>query len=266
MSEVKRKYTILPGVATPDISEILAASSDYSDPGDLSVSATKTSTTVETGVKTVVPQSAELQELQQLGKQVSEDEERAMQESQKKMDAIKNFAVMAPQSLDSLKEAAAQQDIDAERREQIENEMKQREEAAQKQKELEEARKERRAQQKKALDDMLASKADEVSDTATKVEDGIAEVIPEIEAIPEVKPVPVVDEIPEVKPAPAIEDIPEVDPVVATPVVEPEVKKEEPMEPVAEPETVSLLDDSDDASRVLSDEETADSFSDFFDD
>lgn len=252
MSEVQKKYTILPGVATPNINEILAATSDYTDPGEIDFTITHHENNNTDKKATVIPQSAELQELQNLGKKVEEDENRAKAESQKKMDAIMNSAVMAPQSLDTLKEVAAQQEIDDDRREQIELERKAREDEAKKQREIDEARRERRAQQQKAFEDMLASKAENPQPVPVKVENTEDNAVAEVTEVSE--------DISEETPEECNADIKEQ--ITEDKVEEVEVKPEAPVEP----EVISLIDSDDDSSRVLSDEETADSFSSFLDD
>ena len=82
MAEAKRKYRILPGVPAPDLEEILKASSDYSEPGELEYTTAKNyqyETTEEINAKKgkkVVVKNESIEELQKLGDEVSEAEER----------------------------------------------------------------------------------------------------------------------------------------------------------------------------------------------
>lgn len=253
MSELRqRKYTILPGVSTPNFEEILAATSDYSEPGEIEIHLHR-EVAKETASSTVVSNitSADIAELQRLGDAVSEEEARSIIESKRKMDAIKNSAVLAPQSMDSLMKAAAEAEVDEEKRAQIEAERVAREKAAAeaeaKKREIEAARAERKAQQDKAFEEFLAGKAEnpqpipvkkveeEVSTEENKAEETVEAVFTEIEEID--------SEVEEIEVA-SIEEI------VKEPIV------------VEDATTVSLIDDSD-STRMLSDEETLDDFSDF---
>lgn len=163
MSEAQRKYTILPGVPTPDYETILSASSDYSEPGELDYKTERNFTyEIENAEKLKALASAnpkDVEELIKLGEDVSNQEEAERIASQNRMNAIKERAVQAAASMDELREAASKQEVDDERREQLDAEMRERDEAAAKQEELERVRAERRAQQKKAVEELKAKAA-----------------------------------------------------------------------------------------------------------
>ena len=163
MSEAQRKYTILPGVPTPDYETILSASSDYSEPGELDYKTERNFThEIENAEKMKALASAnpkDVEELIKLGEDVSNQEEADRIASQNRMNAIKERAVQAAASMDELREAASKQEVDDERREQLDAEMRERDEAAAKQEELERVRAERRAQQKKAVEELKAKAA-----------------------------------------------------------------------------------------------------------
>lgn len=267
MSELRqRKYNILPGVSIPGLDEILAATSDYSEPGELhlrvdpEVAKAHQATTSPLPTNNATPE--DIAELQRLGMQVSQEEAKAMLESQKKMAEIKSRAVMAPQSMESLMEAAINAEEDEGRREQLETERKARAaaqaEAEAKKRELEAARAERRAQQNKAFEEFLAVKAENPQPVPVKETPVVEEVtesteITAEETTAEVVEVTDIDTPIAEETAPVVEDSAKSDEVVE------EVKAE--IEPVA---TVSLMGDSEDAeARMLSDEETFDDFSDF---
>ena len=163
MSEAQRKYTILPGVPTPDYETILSASSDYSEPGELDYKTERNfAHEIENAEKMkalAVANPKDVEELIKLGEDVSNQEEQERLASQNRMNAIKERAVQAAASMDELKEAASKQEVDEERREQLDSEKREREEAAAKQEELERVRAERRAQQKKAVEELKAKAA-----------------------------------------------------------------------------------------------------------
>ncbi len=163
MSEAQRKYTILPGVPTPDYETILSASSDYSEPGELDYKTERNFThEIENAEKMKALAAAnpkDVEELIKLGEDLSNQEEAERIASQNRMNAIKERAVQAAASMDELREAASKQEVDDERREQLDAEMRERDEAAAKQEELERVRAERRAQQKKAVEELKAKAA-----------------------------------------------------------------------------------------------------------
>ena len=176
-AKAKRKYTILPGVPTPDYETIIKATSDYTDPGELDYNEERVYAHESVEEKIAAPaqpvDNADVAELKKLGAEVSAQEEKARIESQNRMNDIKNRAVTAVASIADLKEVAAKNlGDDEERRGQIEAEMKLREEEAKKQEELERVRAERRAQQKKAVEELKAkSAANEAAAEAAKAEE-----------------------------------------------------------------------------------------------
>ena len=159
MSEAKRKYTILPGVPTPDYEAILDASSDYSDPGELDFTM-RSYTEMPKPSRTATPPSADdIANLQKLGDEVSEEEERAKEISRERMEAIKARSVTMPASIEELRDVARNSDIDDDKRDEIEAELKSRQDEAEKKEELEKIRAERRSQQKKAVEEIKARSA-----------------------------------------------------------------------------------------------------------
>lgn len=159
MSEAKRKYTILPGVPTPDYEAILDASSDYSDPGELDFTM-RSYTEMPKPSRTATPPSADdIANLQKLGDEVSEEEERAKEISRERMEAIKARSVTMPASIEELRDVARNSDIDDDKRDEIEAELKSRQDEVEKKEELEKIRAERRSQQKKAVEEIKARSA-----------------------------------------------------------------------------------------------------------
>lgn len=160
MSESERKYKILPGVPTPDYDTIIKASSDYTEPGELEFVMRKyTLDADKRKARAAATGGKDVDELKKLGVQVAEDEERAREESQARMDAIKERNVMAPASIEALREVASKKHKNDEKREEIEAELKARDEEMAQQEALEKARAERREQQKKAVEELKARAA-----------------------------------------------------------------------------------------------------------
>ena len=156
----ERKYKILPGVPTPDYEEILKASSDYTDPGALEFTERQITLDSEKKAKpTLLTSDTDVEELKKLGIEVSEEEERSKEISQERMDAIKQKRVMAPASIEALREVASKRETDDKKREEIEQGLKERDERAAKEEELERIRAERREQQKKAVEEIKARTA-----------------------------------------------------------------------------------------------------------
>ena len=157
---LERKYNILPGVPTPDYEDILKACSDYTDPGAIEFEERQITLDSEKKAKPVIPSSPDdVEELKKLGIEVTEQEEREKEKSQERMDAIKQRNVMAPASIEALREVASQMDIDDAKREEIESGLKERDERAAKEEELQKLRAERREQQKKAVEEIKAKSA-----------------------------------------------------------------------------------------------------------
>lgn len=156
MKRESKKFECIPGTDVPDIKAILAATSDFSEPTSLdSVRTSSKNIGGKAVVATAVPE--ELRELQHLGNEVAKEETKALEESQKKMDSIKNRAVIEPASLEALKKCA-ETEISADKQRKIEEEMKLREEEKRKQQEKEEERARRRLAQKQALEELMAKK------------------------------------------------------------------------------------------------------------
>ena len=159
MSEPKRKYTILPGVPTPDFESILEASSDYSDPGELEFTMRSYTEMPKPGRTVTSPSATDIANLQKLGDEVSEEEERAKEISRERMEAIKARSVTMPASIEELRDVARNSDIDDDKRDEIETDLKSRQDEAEKKEELEKIRAERRSQQKKAVEEIRARSA-----------------------------------------------------------------------------------------------------------
>lgn len=162
----ERKYKILPGVPMPDLKQILEASSDYSDPGELTVStsARKERETKVVTTKDLTPE--EVKYLQELGLEVAQAVDEANLESQRKMDEIKNRSVVAPVTMDNLRETAAASIEDEDKKAEVQRHLDELAKEKEKEEELKRQRMERRAKQKQAVEDLLKKK-EESADTKT---------------------------------------------------------------------------------------------------
>lgn len=162
----ERKYKILPGVPMPDLKQILEASSDYSDPGELTVStsARKERETKVVTTKDLTPE--EVKYLQELGLEVAQAVDEANLESQRKMDEIKNRSVVAPVTMDNLRETAAASIEDEDKKAEVQRHLDELAKEKEKEEELKRQRMERRAKQKQAVEDLLKKK-EEGADTKT---------------------------------------------------------------------------------------------------
>lgn len=162
----ERKYKILPGVPMPDLKQILEASSDYSDPGELTVStsARKERETKVVTTKDLTPE--EVKYLQELGLEVAQAVDEANLESQRKMDEIKNRSVVAPVTMDNLRETAAASIEDEDKKAEVQRHLDELAKEKEKEEELKRQRMERRAKQKQAVEDLLKKK-EEGTDTKT---------------------------------------------------------------------------------------------------
>ncbi len=162
----ERKYKILPGVPMPDLKQILDASSDYSDPGELtvSISSRKERETKVVTTKDLTPE--EIKHLQELGLEVAQAVDEANLESQRKMDEIKNRNVVAPVTMDNLRETAAASIEDKDKKAEIQRHLDELAKEKEKEEELKRQRMERRAKQKQAVEDLLKKK-EEGADTKT---------------------------------------------------------------------------------------------------
>lgn len=162
----ERKYKILPGVPMPDLKQILDASSDYSDPGELTVStsARKERETKVVTAKDLTPE--EVKYLQELGLEVAQAVDEANLESQRKMDEIKNRSVVAPVTMDNLRETAAASIEDEDKKAEVQRHLDELAKEKEKEEELKRQRMERRAKQKQAVEDLLKKK-EEGADTKT---------------------------------------------------------------------------------------------------
>lgn len=169
MKRERKKYEVLPGVPTPDIKTILDAASDFTKTGVEGVMVhSDRAAHIENAPKIMQPATgAMVDELNELGRQVSAAETEAQKESKRKMQAILDRAVSAPETMANLRETAAERLSDEEKEElarKVEEEKKaEAEEEAKKQ-----ARLERRNNQQKALEESLARKAQKKAEESAK--------------------------------------------------------------------------------------------------
>lgn len=154
----ERKYKILPGVPMPDLKQILDASSDYSDPGELtvSISSRKERETKVVTTKDLTPE--EIKYLQELGLEVTQAVDEANLESQRKMDEIKNRNVVTPVTMDNLRETAAASIEDEDKKAEVQRHLDELAKEKEKEEELKRQRMERRAKQKQTVEDLLKKK------------------------------------------------------------------------------------------------------------
>lgn len=181
MERDSKKYEILPGVPVPDIKTILNAASDFSSPGVEGIELKgehifedpfKKQMSQSTPAPSPLPESVSENDkanLQSLGQQVAEEEDRITEESRKRMAAIKS-QIIGPASIDDLsrRAAAAAEEQSEDRRKELEEKRKEMEAKRKEQEELaaaeeakRKAREERRKQQQQALEDSLARKKKE---------------------------------------------------------------------------------------------------------
>lgn len=241
MANKERKYNILPGIPTPDMDEILWASSDYSDPGvsDVDVYTRGVDVKSPSVSRAVAPESAELNELQRLGEKVAEEEEKAKLESQRVMDSIKNRAVIGPASLDALKNTS-ERSVSPERKAQIDAEMKVREEEESKKREIEQARADRRSMQRRAVEELkqktVTTSANEADALIEEFEnaDKVTETVEETKAPEKVEPIKEVVNKPINEPVKesVIEPVKEEPKILETPVIPADEFKEEAVEDI----------------------------------
>ena len=171
MAEDERKYEILPGVKLPDYKTLKEASSDFNDTGVEDVTIRSTGYVTDSSG---VPDRATLEEikrLQELGDEVAENEQRASEESRKKMQTIMQTAVTRSASIDDLKKSAIQQ-ASEEKLAEIEKRNQEEEARIAAEEEKKRMREERRAMQRKQLEDAKAraAAASEAEAAATEAE------------------------------------------------------------------------------------------------
>lgn len=241
MANKERKYNILPGIPTPDMDEILWASSDYSDPGvsDVNVYTRNIDAKSPNVSRAAAPESAELNELQRLGEKVAEEEEKAKLESQRVMESIKNRAVIGPASLDALKNTS-ERSVSPERKAQIDAEMKVREEEESKKREIEQARADRRSMQRRAVEELkqktLTTSANEADALIEEFEnaDKVTETVEETKAPEKAEPIKEVVNKPINEPVKesVIEPVKEEPKILETPVIPADEFKEEAVEDI----------------------------------
>lgn len=241
MANKERKYNILPGIPTPDMDEILWASSDYSDPGvsDVNVYTRNIDAKSPNVSRAAAPESAELNELQRLGEKVAEEEEKAKLESQRVMESIKNRAVIGPASLDALKNTS-ERSVSPERKAQIDAEMKVREEEESKKREIEQARADRRSMQRRAVEELkqktVTTSANEADALIEEFEnaDKVTETVEETKAPEKDEPIKEVVNKPINEPVKesVIEPVKEEPKILETPVIPADEFKEEAVEDI----------------------------------
>lgn len=160
-----RKYKFVSSVKVPDMSDILLAASDFDSYGVADVVINKQLDMVMTpdGHMKAVPQG--IDEIQKLGRQVAEEEERLQEERRIKMQQIMNNAVSTPQSVEDLRVVASSK-LSDERRKIVEKEMSERLEQEAVENAKQEAREERRKMQQRAVVDLLIKKENKAVNTS----------------------------------------------------------------------------------------------------
>jgi len=162
MAREEKKYEVLPGTSVPDIKTILNAASDFSTPGVDNIEIKgmlKPNSPAGEAVERGPATEEEIRRLQELGNKVSEEEERSAAESRRKMEEIKNRAVIAPESMTELRQRAVDNTVMSdEKRLEIEKAMKEQAEKEAEEEAKRKAREERRAMQKAAMEQSRAKK------------------------------------------------------------------------------------------------------------
>jgi hypothetical protein len=155
----EKKYEILPGTEIPDMKKIQEAASDFSvsDVGEVEIR----TVTFQPVAQPAAPGVSvdELNQLQELGAKVAADEAKAQAESRAKMDKIMQN-VKAPESIQGLKESHFAQ-VNAEKRKELEENMKEFEQQQAEDEAKTKAREERRQLQQRLLEEAKQKAAKE---------------------------------------------------------------------------------------------------------
>ena len=154
-----KKYEVLPGVEIPDINKIQEAASDFSvsDVGEVEIKTVNFQPIAQSSAPGV--SSADLSQLQQLGNNVAEAELKAKAESRAMMDKIMH-SVTAPGSIEELKDSHIAQ-VNAEKRKELEENMKVIEQQQAEEEAKAKAREERRQLQQRLLEESREKAAKE---------------------------------------------------------------------------------------------------------
>jgi len=154
-----KKYEVLPGVEIPDINKIQEAASDFSvsDVGEVEIKTVNFQPIAQSSAPGV--SAADLSQLQQLGNNVAEAELKAKAESRAMMDKIMH-SVTAPGSIEELKDSHIAQ-VNAEKRKELEENMKAVEQQQAEEEAKAKAREERRQLQQRLLEESREKAAKE---------------------------------------------------------------------------------------------------------
>lgn len=154
-----KKYEVLPGVEIPDINKIQEAASDFSvsDVGEVEIKTVNFQPISQSSAPGV--SAADLSQLQQLGNNVAEAELKAKAESRAMMDKIMH-SVTAPGSIEELKDSHIAQ-VNAEKRKELEENMKVVEQQQAEEEAKAKAREERRQLQQRLLEESREKAAKE---------------------------------------------------------------------------------------------------------
>ena len=154
-----KKYEVLPGVEIPDINKIQEAASDFSvsDVGEVEIKTVNFQPISQSSAPGV--SAADLSQLQQLGNNVAEAELKAKAESRAMMDKIMH-SVTAPGSIEELKDSHIAQ-VNAEKRKELEENMKAVEQQQAEEEAKAKAREERRQLQQRLLEESREKAAKE---------------------------------------------------------------------------------------------------------
>ena len=154
-----KKYEVLPGVEIPDINKIQEAASDFSvsDVGEVEIKTVNFQPIVQSSAPGI--SAADLSQLQQLGNNVAEAELKAKAESRAMMDKIMH-SVTAPGSIEELKDSHIAQ-VNAEKRKELEENMKVVEQQQAEEEAKAKAREERRQLQQRLLEESREKAAKE---------------------------------------------------------------------------------------------------------
>lgn len=164
MDELKKKYEILPGTKTPDLSEIKEAASNFENNGILDIVVNPRVVNIESSNKDTT-NLASIEALKELGNTVADEEERAQLESKLKMQKVLSSA----RKPESISEISNTLNIDPERRKEIDEEIKQRElEREEEEKRNKALQEERLIIQQKAVLELQQKKEEELSKKQAK--------------------------------------------------------------------------------------------------
>lgn len=261
----EKKYEVLPGVEIPDIKKIQEAASDFSisEVGEVETRNITLQPVVQTVASSVNP--GDLNELQQLGDKVAEDEEKSKAESRARMDKIMSKAVQAPESIFDLKTSHIAQ-LNEEKRKQLEEDMKEAEKAQAEEDAKNKAREERRQFQQRLLEESREKAAKEKEAREQAEREAVAREEEEIKRAAQEMAEKLISSCPETSEKETAEVKAEVKDEVKPEVHADKTEAAEKKAPSARPDAPEEMPIAKKTAKMVSDSEAFDDFKEFLDD